>query len=437
MEKKKKILIIDSDPSFLRKLKESQKNYLFDAAYDGLSAWEKINSFSPDLIVISLLLPGIHGIEILRKIKTNPRTEHIGVLLTMEFSSRQNYHSALMNHADFILEKPFELTTLTTLFSAYFKKGVDPLPFREKKPSQIKDAYTPKISPPTSYLKFWGTRGSNPVSGPGYVHFGGNTSCLEVRHEENLVIFDAGTGIRLLSAHFGKKPPKEIHIILSHFHFDHLCGFPFFDPIYNPSCTIHVWAPIGYEKSSREIFSQMFTYALFPVRLEDMKAKIIFNDIHEGVPFKIGSIEVNSHYAYHPGATLCFKIRCARQTFGYVTDNEFLMGYHSHPLHVTKEQLALYNSFICFFKGCDLMIHEAQYTPEQYRDKVGWGHTSVANAALLMKLANVKQWIITHHDPADTDEELFKKLQLHEKILEDLKINCRVHMAVDSLVFPM
>jgi phosphoribosyl 1,2-cyclic phosphodiesterase len=434
---KKKVLIIDSDRSLVRKIKERVKNYLFDAAYDGFSALEKIESFAPDLIVVSLLLPGIHGMEILRKVKTGPRTEHIGVLLAMEFSSGQNYHSALMNHVDFILEKPFELKALSHLFSTYFKKGLHPLSFHEKKASKIKDYYNPKISPPASYIKFWGTRGSNPVSGPDYVRFGGNTSCLEVRHKEDLVIFDAGTGIRSLSTHFAAKPPKEIHIVLSHFHFDHLSGFPFFDPIYNSSCTIHVWTPIGYEKSSREIFSEMLTYALFPVRLEDMKARVLFHDIQEGVPFRIGQIEIHSHYAYHPGATLCFKIRCENQTFGYVTDSEFLMGYHGHPLRASKEQLAPYSSYISFFKGCDLMIHEAQYSPEEYRHKAGWGHSSVSNAALLMKLIDTRHWIITHHDPGHTDNELFKKMQLHYDILQELKIDCHARMAVDSLIFPM
>lgn len=437
MKTQKKILIVDSDRSLVRAVKESQKSHLYDAAYDGFSAWEKIESFVPDLVVVTLLLPGIHGMEILRKIKTDPRTEHVGVILLMDFPSGQNHHSALMNHADFILEKPFELKELTALFPLYFKKGLHPQPFQAKKTSKSGSHYEPQVGAPIPYLKFWGTRGSNPVSGPDYVRFGGNTSCLEVRDKDSLVIFDAGTGIRPLGALFAKHPPKEIHIVLSHFHFDHLSGFPFFDPIYNPACTITVWTPIGYEKSARAIFSEMLTYALFPVRLEDMKARVEFHDIQEGIPFRIGDIEIHSHYAYHPGATLCFKICCGDQTFGYVTDNEFLMGYHGNPLHAGKERLAPYSRFISFFKGCDLMIHEAQYTPEEYRHKVGWGHSSVSNAALLMKLTQAKHWIATHHDPKHTDADLFKKMQLHTDILRELHIDCHARMAVDALLLPL
>ena len=262
------------------------------------------------------MLPRIHGMEILRKVKTSPRTQHIGVILTSYCPSSQNYHSALMNHVDYFLEKPFDLCRLFSLLNLFFKDKLRPEPFHGIS-SQAHDGhfYHPKTLSHTSYLKFWGTRGSNPVSGPDYVQFGGNTSCLEVRLNQELLIFDAGTGIRPLGYLLNENPPKDIHIILSHFHFDHLSGFPFFGPIYNSDCHVHVWTPIGYEKTAREIFSEMLTYALFPVRLDDMQSKVTFKDIQEGVPFNIGHFIVSAHYAFHPGATLCFKVQCQKDAF--------------------------------------------------------------------------------------------------------------------------
>lgn len=439
---KKKILFADADSSLYRKIKQSREGstYHFDCATSGFDCWEKIESFDPELIVVDLMLPHIHGMEILRKVKTAPRTQHIGVILTSYCSSSQNYHSALMNHVDYFLDKPFDLSKLFSLFQLFFKAQLHPEPFHGKSSqTHAGHIYHPKTLSHTSYLRFWGTRGSNPVSGPDYVRFGGNTSCLEVRHEQELLIFDAGTGIRPLGYLLNEKPPKDIHIILSHFHFDHISGFPFFAPIYNPECHIHVWTPIGFEKTAREVFSEMLTYALFPVRLDDMQAKVSFEEIRERVPFEIGSFLVNAHYAFHPGATLCFKVQCHKTSFGYATDNEFLLGYHDTPNALTKNHrlLAPYQSLISFYKDCDLLIHEAQYTPMEYSNKVGWGHSSVSNAVALMRLANIQDWIITHHDPKHTDYDLYKKLQLQYDILEDLKVDCRNRMAFDALTIPL
>ncbi|HEY2810236.1 MAG TPA: response regulator [Rhabdochlamydiaceae bacterium] len=443
MKEKKKILFADADHALYHKIKQIQgaKAFEWESASSGIECWDKIESFQPDLVVIDLMLPHIHGIEILRKIKIAPRTQQTGVILTSYCASIQNYHSALTHNVDFFLEKPFEPSRLLSLVALFFKHKLHCAPFQGKGSQALgrEAAYHPKTLVHSSYLRFWGTRGSNPVSGPDYVRFGGNTSCLEVRCKEDLVIFDAGTGIRPLGNLFSEKPPKSIHLILSHFHFDHLYGFPFFGPIYNPNCQVHIWTPIGYEKSAREIFSEMLTYTLFPVRLDDMQAKVTFHDIQEGVPFSVGNISINSHYAYHPGATLCFKIQCGKTVFGYVTDNEFLMGYHGTPRAITKNHRLLdgYQSQLKFFKGCDLLIHEAQYTSAEYLTKVGWGHSSVSNAAALINLIDVKDWIITHHDPKHSDTDLFKKTQLQFDILDDLDVECRTRMAFDGLTVPL
>ncbi len=441
-EKRNRILIADADRALHQKIKSGKSSsYQFESAYTGFSCWEKIELFDPDLIIIDLMLPQIHGMEILRKIKSSPRTQHIGVILASTCPSTQNYHSALMNHVDYFLEKPFALTQLSSLIHRYFKGDLSPDPFAGISSQVLEGShcYVPKKHVTSTYLKFWGTRGSNPVSGADYIRFGGNTACLEVRDGNDLVIFDAGTGIRPFGNQLNEKPPKDIHLVLSHFHFDHLSGFPFFAPIYNPDCHIHIWTPIGFEKTAREIFTEMLTYAFFPVRLEDIQATLTFKDIHEGVPFRIGNIEINSHYAFHPGATLCFKINCHNNVFGYATDNELFMGYHGNPntLSLKHPLTRPFHSLIEFFEDCDFLIHEAQYAPAEYQSKVGWGHSSICNAAVLMKLAKITDWIITHHDPKHTDMDLLKKIQLQYDILDDMKLDCRVRMAFDFLTVPL
>ena len=233
--------------------------------------------------------------------------------------------------------------------------------------------------------------------------------------------------------------PKQVNLLISHTHWDHLAGFPFFAPIYDPDCQVNIWTPIGFEKTTRELFTEMLAYTYFPVRLDDIQANLVFKDIHEGEPFNIGDIEVNTHYANHPGATVCFKFRINKTRFGYATDNEFLMGYHGNPHTLSKKSPLLlpYNSQIQFFKDCDFLIHEAQYTPIEYQTKVGWGHSSVTNATALIKHAEIQEWIITHHDPKHTDSDLLKKFQMQFDVFDEAKMKCRPRMAFDGMTIPL
>lgn len=443
LAKKKRILIANADGSVAKLLKKNRNaaHYRIETAKDGFECLAKLDTFQPDLVLTDLLLPKIHGIEILRKIKTDPRTKQIGVILMTAHAMIQNYRAAMNLHCDYFLEKPVEVTKAYALFKRFFEHKLRPDPFsgiHSSIPSP-KHCYLPKLHSSSSYIKFWGTRGSNSVSGAEYIRFGGNTCSLEIRSGEDLVIVDAGTGIRGLGSELEREGVKNIHLLISHTHWDHLAGFPFFAPIYNSKCQVTVWTPIGYEKTTRELFSDMLANAYFPVRLDDIQANIVFKDIHEREPFKLGNIEVNTHYAYHPGPTICFKFRVDKKTFGYVTDNEFLMGFHGHPNTITKNHAAIqpYKSMIDFFKGCDFLVHEAQYTPSEYQTKVGWGHSSSSNASILVKFAEISQWIITHHDPKHTDVDLLEKIQLQYDILDDCNISVRPRMAFDNMYVPL
>ncbi|MBI2809628.1 MAG: response regulator [Candidatus Melainabacteria bacterium] len=419
--KKKKILVADPDENIIKLLKKhkSYSQYEFETAKDGFECLSKLDKFHPDLVLIELMLPKIHGIEILRRIKADPRLHETGVIVTTVHMMIQNYKAATRFDCDFFLGKPFLAARAFSLFKTFFASKLYPEPFAGLHSSitEGKHCYVPKIHTPHSYIKFWGTRGSNPVSGPDYVRFGGNTVSLEVRHGKDIIIV----------------------VIISHTHWDHLAGFPFFAPIYDPHCKINIYSPIGYEKSTRELFTEMLAYAYFPVRLDDIQANLVFHDIQESVPFHIGDIEVNSHYSYHPGATVCFKFRVDKKTFGYATDNEFLMGYHGNPSLITKKHPLLhpYQSQINFFKDCDFLVHEAQYTPIEYQKKVGWGHSSITNATALIRHTGIHDWIITHHDPKHTDIELLKKMQMQFDIFDDAKLDCHPRMAFDGLVIPL
>jgi len=439
---KKKLFIADPSPSILNQLVASAQanKYQIETATSGADCFDKIKTFLPDLIMLDLFLPEIHGISILKQIKRDPQLIHKGVIITSDHILLPNYHSAIKEGACYFLNKPFLPDHFFTLVERYFLNKLQPEPFHGFS-SQLKQqpVYIPQLHRPNHYLRFWGTRGSNTVSGAEFLRFGGNTCCLEIQHDNDRVIIDAGTGICRLGEKLSLQNEQKYHLFISHTHWDHVTGFPFFQPLYNTSSEIDLWAPSGFEKRAEELFTEMLAYTYFPIRLDEIRAKINFKEIREGCCIQIGGIKIWTHYAFHPGVTLCFKIQAGDKTFGYVTDNEFLIGYHGDPKEITRDHplMQAHLSLIDFFKGCDFIIHEAQYFPEEYLSKVGWGHSSITNATILIRETNIKEWIITHHDPYHTDETLEKKLQLHQDILKDCQIDSKISFAYDGLIYPL
>jgi phosphoribosyl 1,2-cyclic phosphodiesterase/DNA-binding NarL/FixJ family response regulator len=435
----KKILIADAEIEFLRVLQNSShaKKFSIEIATTGSECLGKMESFQPDHLIVDLMLPKMHGIELLKAAKNNQALRATGVMLTSYHALVQNYQIALKLGANYFIEKPITETAIFELVDRFFAGTLSytPFPPRKKQPHPYEPTQTPKSHNP-SYLKLWGTRGSNPVAGAEYVRFGGNTPCLEIRNGEDLVIIDAGSGIRALGQLLPDYPGKEMHILLSHTHWDHLLGFPFFYPIYQNNRSIHIWSPVGFEKNTKELFSDMLAHAYFPVSLDDIQASIFFHDLRDGQSLSFGSIQISTHYAFHPGPTLCFKIAIKNKVIGYVTDNEFLMGCYLPPQQSEKKAdlFTPYQSLLSFLSGCDLLIHEAQYRDEEYMDRVGWGHSSLSNASMLLKKAGIKQWIVTHHDPRHTDEYLLQKHQEHISIMEQIKHDCFIQFAYDGMM---
>ncbi|MCB1075934.1 MAG: response regulator, partial [Simkania sp.] len=220
MKEKKRILIADPSTALLDAVvtASAAKAYEIVVVRTGPACIKKLKDFEPDLVIIDLMIPHIHGIEILKTIKTNSRLISTGVIITSYHVMIQNYHAAIEGGADYFLVKPFEISQLFQLIERYFKGGLKPEPFTMKSGSIIEQnhCYHPIPSTLTSYLRFWGTRGSNPVSGPQYVRYGGNTSCLEIRHNQELIIIDAGSGIRELGDMIDVQDHHTIHLFISH-----------------------------------------------------------------------------------------------------------------------------------------------------------------------------------------------------------------------------
>jgi DNA-binding response OmpR family regulator len=429
------ILVTDNSECITGPLAKLLEKAGYRVLTDGEECLKITKEKHPQLIILDIMLPKIHGIEVLKTIKTLAETNRTGIIISTGRALYPDYQIAMEYGADYYLTKPFDFLYLIELVNSFFAGTLKPNSFSDTSHRVQDSIYAPHLNFSKSYIKLWGTRGSITVSGYDFHLHGGNTSCLEIyTGDDNCIIIDAGTGIRALGNEVLKRKARAIHLLVGHTHWDHIIGFPFFAPVYTPDFSVDFYGAKGFGKGLKDIFTGMLDRDYFPVRLDEMQAKLTFHELHDDRSLTIGNITIKYTYATHPGATLCFKIISPNKTIGYVTDNEFLVGYQGHPNDISLEddRLEAYQYLIDFFKDCDILIHEAQYTPKQYAAKIGWGHSSMSNVAILIKFANIKEWIITHHDPDDTDELLRQKLELLRLILEECKISCNVQLAYDG-----
>jgi phosphoribosyl 1,2-cyclic phosphodiesterase len=245
----------------------------------------------------------------------------------------------------------------------------------------------------------WGCRGSLPTPGACTVKYGGNTTCFQVNGSDgSLIIIDAGSGIRALGNHLLKKDRRrEITLLITHAHWDHLIGFPFFTPAYFSRYSIKVRGCNGTPYSLKEIISHQFISPYFPVKFRHLQADMSFSQ-NAKTSFQVGSIHVESIKLNHPGGGVGYKFTEKKRSFVFLTDNE--LEYHH------REGLKP-DDYISFAKGADLLIHDAQYTTSEYKKtNRSWGHSTFEQAFRLGRKARVKRLGFCHHDQERTDAEL-------------------------------
>ena len=258
-------------------------------------------------------------------------------------------------------------------------------------------------------VRFWGTRGSLGTPGPGTTYFGGNTSCVEVTTEGGgRLILDCGTGARQLGIELLATAPKPLQgsILLGHTHWDHIQGFPFFKPVFVPGNSFAVWAPQGGSRSLQETLSGQMEFTYFPIELGQLPAQITYHELAEGT-YEISGARVTTQYLNHPAVTLGYRIEADGAVVVYITDHEpfsdNLWRGDSEPGRIDSMVHEGDRRHARFMAGADLVIHDAQYTPEEYASKKTWGHSTYEYVVDVAAAAGVKRVALTHHDPEHND----------------------------------
>ena len=268
-------------------------------------------------------------------------------------------------------------------------------------------------------ITFWGVRGSIPTPGPETVQIGGNTSCVEVRAGGAILIFDGGTGLRLLGRKLLNEMPLTAHIFFSHVHWDHIQGFPFFAPAFVSGNSFHLYGGHNVSRTLEETLAGQMDHPSFPVHLTDMSSKMTFNDLFEGQIVELDAgvagqtVRVSNSRGNHPNGVWAYRVDSDGRSVMYATDTE-------HYAVVDPKLLRL-------AWGADVLIYDAMYTPEEYAGidpsaggpKTGWGHSTFEEAVKLAKAAGVKKLVLFHHDPMQSDAAVRDKERRAQLLFPD------------------
>jgi phosphoribosyl 1,2-cyclic phosphodiesterase len=267
-------------------------------------------------------------------------------------------------------------------------------------------------------LKFWGVRGSIPVPGPETLRYGGNTTCVEVRADNEIIVLDAGTGIRALGAMLEKEfggQPMKISLLVTHMHWDHIQGFPFFLPSYNDKNSIRIYGYDGADAGLRDILIGQMATPFFPVRLDDLPGRITIKRLDK-YDFKVGKVRIRAMVMNHPGVCVGYRLETSTGSIAFLPDAEPYDDFKLHAPHhrlLSPEQTRsraekARAELVKFLRDCDVLILDAQYTDEEYRSHIGWGHGSLTTAVGLALDAGVRKLVLFHHDPTHDDTMIDK-----------------------------
>jgi DNA-binding response OmpR family regulator len=376
-----RILLIEDDPLFQELTRRGLKKLGFevDIADDGEKGVKQAAAQPYSAIIVDLMLPRMHGFEVIEHLRASPASLRTPIVAYSTKIYESDHRQALALGADAFLQKPLDPTVISDTLSALVGSLA---------------------------VRFWGVRGSIAAPGPETARYGGNTPCLTIDYGGRTLIVDSGTGIRrlgqILTAE-ARRAPSEVDLLISHTHWDHIQGFPFFLPAYIPGNRIRVYGPRTLSKPLEIALRGQMDPEYFPVALGDMAADIHVEDVRND-RLEIGPFTITHTYLNHPGMTLGFRIEAGGCAVVYATDTEPFGRVLAAQGDDAAAGRTMDQALVALVEGADLYIGDAQYTHSEYQQKTGWGHSSCDDTTQLAIQANAKRLALFSHDPMHDDD---------------------------------
>jgi len=418
----KTVLLIDDDTELREALGAylRQRGWDVHSAGDGDSGLDAAKRLVPKVILCDMYMPCGNGFRVCAAIREQPGLKDTFLIAMSGNMFDDTRKTALEAGADEFMLKPLQPRPLLDLLERVSaQRGTTPV---DGTPRVVVTPQSP-AAPPTptpaaqvgNFIRFWGVRGSIPTPGPATVRYGGNTACVELRADGELIILDAGTGIRPLGMELMKEfkdQPLSVSLLLTHTHWDHVQGFPFFGPAYNPKNQIRIHGFEGAWASLEGVFAAQMESPYFPIGLKQMPGNIAFKELRE-LEFSIGKVPAAAAFINHPGVTVGYRFNTSTGSVAYLPDHESCFRMRSLSTRqgaVTPEELAFARredeKTLKFIQGVDVLILDSQYDVEEYRTRVGWGHSCVDDSVELAVRAQAKKLFLFHHDPTHDDDKI-------------------------------
>jgi phosphoribosyl 1,2-cyclic phosphodiesterase/ActR/RegA family two-component response regulator len=389
MAKKREFFIVDDDRIFIKFLTKYLQSDTSVVAHtiSSAKALTEILARKPDCVILDIMMPEIDGLALCKKLRAEASLDDTKIIIlsgkTYEFDRKQ----ALSLGADGYITKPVDPDTITTQIERIMEDRIE--------------------------MTFWGVRGTLPVPGATAIHYGGNTSCVSLAFPKgSLFIFDAGTGIKVLSGHLLRTSQSilEAKIFLSHPHWDHINGLPFFAPLYMQGNEFEIFGPSHGDVTVRELVAGQMDGVYFPIKIKEFGATVSFRDLQEE-SLEVDRVKIKTILLNHPGHCLGYRVEYKSRAICYVTDNELF------PKDSRFYNRAYVAKLVQFVQGSDALVTDCTYSDQEYAEKVGWGHSAVSQVVELAHQARVKQLFLHHHDPDQSDQEIEAKLTTARDLL--------------------